>query len=439
MRDNNYSVDRHPWTLGKPWQWPKSLWLDTATPAIQCDQLSGIIETETCVVGAGYTGLSTALHLTETGHEVCILEATSPGWGCSGRNGGQVNPAFRVLPSQCLKHFPQEGAEKLIHLASSTCDLIFDLIDRYSINCEAVRPGYVQGGVGHHGRGFIRRWVHEWQNRGVETYLLDAAEIADLIGTEFYDFGMYDARGGNLQPLSFLRGLHGAAVHNGAVIYADSPVIEVLRKNSEWRCISHGGEVRAKNLVWAGNGYLDSTFPKLRQTVVPVTSFIIASEPLPKQYLQHILPERHAVSETKRVQVYYKLDGTGRMIFGGRGNFWDTGLSGGTEHLKALAIRMFPDLASVRWTHSWGGHPAMTWDGLPKLFNIGEEAYAGHGYNGRGLAMSAMMGKQLANAVLNEPVDFPIQPLKPIAFHTARQIGISTHLIKGRLLDALRI
>ncbi len=418
--------------------WQDSLWAATATDAPATPALEEQTECDVVVVGAGYTGLSAALHLAEAGKSVLVLDSFGPGWGCSGRNGGQVNPAWKVLPDVLEKRMGQESAARAMRMAGDACDLVFDLVERFAIDCEAIRPGYVQGGYGQHGKDFIAQWVLQWQRRGVEVSMLDHDEISTMLGTSVYSFGMYDARGGSVQPLSYVRGLARAALAAGARVHGLSPVIDARRTDGSWVALTaSGASVRARHLLWCTNGYTDGVIPGLRESVVPVTSFIAASSPLSAAARSTVLPGGHAVSETARIQVYYRLDGRGRMVFGGRGDALNTRLNGSTTHLERQALAMFPELEGVRWEYRWGGHPAMTTDSLPRLMRIGDNAFSALGYNGRGVAMGTMMGRELSHAVLSGETALPVTGLRKTPLHGLRQLGIAWHIFSGRLLDAL--
>jgi glycine/D-amino acid oxidase-like deaminating enzyme len=416
---------------------PPSLWAATAEAGPPAPPLAGSAEADVAVIGGGFTGLSTALHLAEAGKEVVLLEAAEPGWGASGRNGGQVNPGWKVLPSEIVARFGRERGERVVRMADATCDLVFELIARFEIPCDAIRPGYLQAACGGRGRQAQESWAREWSAQGAEVELLDGKAFADLTGTDRYDGGMRDARGGNLQPLSYARGLATAAAGLGARLHGGSPAIEVAQHGAGWRVATTGGQVSAEHVVIGTNGYTDGLWPGLRETVVPVASFIVATRPLSQNLARSILPQRHAVSETRRVLFYFRMDRDDRFVFGGRGRLFDSADQGRREHLKAEARRLYPQLADVGWDYSWGGYVAVTGDHMPRLMRLAPGVFAGIGYNGRGIAMATMMGKQLALAVLGDDPDMTIEPPSAIPFHRLRQIGISWNLLTGGWLDRL--
>ena len=418
---------------------PDSLWAATAPPGPECPPLESSADAAVAVVGAGYTGLSTALHLARAGRRVTVLDAGEPGWGCSGRNGGQVNPGgMKMLPDDVVATLGPVWGERFLEFGDRSCDLVFELIERYGIECEALRPGYVQGGFGAKGRRFNREWARQWAARGREARFLDRDEIAALLGTRRYDSGMYDARGGNVQPLAYARGLARAAISEGATVHGASAATAVVRDGAGWSVRTERASVRCEFVVLATNGYTDDLWPGLRRTVVPVASFVTATAPLGHNVLSTVLPGRHAVSETARIIVYYRLDRHGRFIIGGRGPWFNVTDRGDAPHVRAAALALFPQLESVDWESLWAGWPAITRDHLPRLFALDRGVYAGLGYNGRGVASATLMGQQLAGAILGdyEPL-VEVRAPDRFAFHRFRQIGISYHMLTGRLLDRL--
>ena len=415
--------------------WPPSLWAETAGPEQVCAPLSGDTQVEVAIVGAGFTGLSAALHLAEAGHTVRVLEAVQPGWGASGRNGGQVNPGWKLLPEEIENLHGREQGRRINTMADAACNLVFDLIARHDMDCDAVRPGYVQGAQSRRGIGFLENWVRQWSARGAPVELLSRRETVELLGTEVYLQALLDRRGGNIQPLRYARGLASAAMGAGALVHGESPALSLRRDAQGWRLASSNGSLLAEQVLICTNGYTGSLWPGLATAVLPVASFVAATEPLDAQRLTTILPGRHAVSETRRVQVYYRMDADGRFVIGGRGNLFNAAQAGDVAHVHAEACRLFPILAHVKWQFHWGGYTAMTLSHTPRLMKLAPGLHAGMGYNGRGIAMATMMGKQMALAVTGEQPDMPVESMSRIPLHGLRQAGISFRLIAGTLLD----
>jgi glycine/D-amino acid oxidase-like deaminating enzyme len=416
---------------------PDSLWAATATPAPEFAPLREQLDTDVVVIGGGFTGLSSALHLRELDRQVCVLEAHAPGWGASGRNGGQVNPGVKVLPSALRQRFGQAKADAAFHAWNEATSLVFDLIARYQIDCDAVHEGYIQGAVGRRGIRYIQDWHDEWGALGAPVTMLSKAEVSGEVGTEYYDAGVLDARGGNVQPLSYCRGLARAAAAAGARIYAASPGISINRDGEDWRVVTPEGGVRARHVILATNGYTDHLWPGLRANVVPVKSVIVATAPLGDNTAATMLKEKRHVSETLRVQAYYRLDRDNRLVFGGRGDTFGDAESFDGTHLRHRASAMFPQLGEPDWEFCWGGYVAMTADYLPKLLTLAPNVYAGLGYNGRGVAMSTLMGKHLAGCIAGEQTALPTSQSAPMFMHRFHKLGVAARVAYSRMLDRI--
>lgn len=414
---------------------PDSLWAATAAPAAETPPLSGRHEADVVVVGGGFAGLSTALHLSDAGKRVILIEAGEPGWGASGRNGGQVNPAWRMLPSEIRAKYGSNRAPAVLDMLNRSCDLLFDLVERHKIDCDAMRPGFVHAGFGSTGKEFLDGWIREWGELGVPVERLDRKDVHELIGTKAYHLGMRDPRGGHVQPLSYARGLARAAISLGASIHGRTRAETIRETGRGWTVVTDGGEVEAEHVVLCTNAYTDALWPNLRKAVVPVTSFLVASEPLDAGRLATILPGRHAVAETRRALHYYRLDRDNRFVMGGRGNLTNVETTGSVEHLKATALELYPELEGVRWEYSWGGRIAVTPDHTPRLFRLARNVHAALAFNGRGVAMGTMFGLQATRAVLGEEPDMPVEPIGLIPNHALRQFGITWHLVTGGILD----
>jgi glycine/D-amino acid oxidase-like deaminating enzyme len=419
---------------------PKSLWASTATPAVSYPPLRGDVTADCVIVGGGFTGLSTALHLAERGVRVIVLEANEPGWGASGRNGGQVIPGLKLDPSELRAKYGEERGRRLIATVGATADLVFALIERHRIDCDAVRAGWLHVASGPKSLAKVRNRAAEWAAEGADVAALDRDEVGVRIGGGDYVGAFLDRRGGTLNPLSYARGLARAATAGGAVIHGDSPAVALERSGHRWKVSTAAGSVTAGHAVICTNGYTDGLWPGLAQTVIPLLSSVIATEPLSDNLRSVILPGREGVSETRRVLNWFNIDRNGRLIYGGRANQHETDDPRAFAAVLTRLKASFPILGEPRIAFRWAGYVALTTDQVPHLNELAPNLYAGLGYNGRGVAMSTMMGKLIAERVggaREEDIALPATPLDRIPFHGWRAMGIALALGWKRLQDRL--
>ncbi len=413
------------------------LWGDTAVSAPTTAPLTHDHDTEIAIIGAGFTGLRAALELRAEGRDVAVLDSGEIGQGCSGRNGGQVNPGWKMDLHEITAHYGRDHAHRALELAKSTVPALSALINGEGLQCAFIENGYVQGAVGQRGMAAINQRAAQWVEHGIDAEILSAKAGQDLLGTEAYDGVMLHAQGGNLHPLSYARELGRVVIERGGQIFTGSRATTIGQTAQGFTVTTQGGCLRARKVIIATNGYTDQLWQGLAQAVVPVASSLSATAPLPQHVAEAILPGRHSVSETRRIQVYYRMTEDRRFVIGGRGATFGPAEQGSTQEVRAIARRYFPALADVDWTHDWAGTVAMTWDHAPKLMRLADGVYAGMGFNGRGVAMATAMGGQLAHAVLDKPTDLPITGLYQTPFHGLRKLGIFGTLARGRILDRL--
>jgi glycine/D-amino acid oxidase-like deaminating enzyme len=419
---------------------PKSLWASTATPTVSYSPLKGHITADCVIVGGGFTGLSTTLHLAERGLKAVLLEANEPGWGASGRNGGQVIPGLKLDPSEMRAKYGEDLGRRLTKTVGGTADLVFDLIKRHSIDCDAARMGWIQGAPGPKGMAEVRRRVEEWSAEGADVAVLDADQVRSRVGGGDYVGAYFHRGGGTVNPLSYSRGLARAAAAAGAEIHGDSRAMSLERTGQSWKVTTSGGSVTAPKAVLCTNGYTDNLWPGLAETVIPVLSSVVATEPLSDNLRKVILPGREGVSETRRVLNWFSMDGKGRLIFGGRANQQETEAPNAFSPVMARLKAMMPILGEPRIQFRWAGNVAITTDHVPHMNELAPNLYAGLGYNGRGVAMSTMMGKLLderASGTRAEDIPFPTTSIERIPFHGWRATGIALAIGWKRLQDRI--
>jgi glycine/D-amino acid oxidase-like deaminating enzyme len=389
-------------------------------------ELKGPLRAEVLIIGAGYTGLSAALHLCESGVDVVVLEAAALGDCGSGLNGGQVIAGVKHDPDTLEQMFGSALGAQLVQTVASGPDLVFELIRKYQIDCAATRSGWIQPATSDAELLPIVRRVEQWRRRGAPVELLDRSAVSRLIGSQRYCGGWLDRRGGTVQPLSYLFGLARAVQRLGGRIFADSPAVRLESVGAQWRVHTTGGEVSAATVVLATNAYTDQLVDALRTTVVAVPSFQVATEPLPQVLRDSILPQGQAASDTWHLLRYYRLSPDGRLVLGSRGFFGQAPLARTARHHYRAVREIFPQLRGLRYEYHWGGLVAMTSDQLPHLHEVAPGLLAGLGYNGRGVAMATVMGRLLARRIQGMPAEelgFPITAVRPMRLHRFSQLG----------------
>ena len=419
---------------------PRCLYVATARPAVLTPPLRTDARTEVAVVGAGYTGLSTALHLAERGVAVTLLEAHEPGWGAAGRNGGQVNAGLKHEPDEVERDLGEVYGPRLVRLAGEAPGYLFELIARLGIDCEARRAGTLR--VAHHPRhaATLRRSVEQWGLRGVALELRDAAATKTATGTGRYSAAAFDPRGGAVNPLALARGLAAAAIAAGARLCSRSPALELDREGRGWRVVTPGGSLHADRVVLATDGYTDGLWGGLRTSIIPIFSSIVATEPLPPELTASILPGGEVVFESGDVTTYYRLDRDGRLLMGGRGAQRRARERRDYVHLSRHALRLWPALAGIEWTHWWNGQFALTADFYPRLHAPAQNLLIGLGYSGRGIALGTALGAQLAEAAAGtalEALALPVTSVPQIPFHRLWRVGVSARVTYARMCDRL--
>src|SRR5690554_191605 len=297
------------------------LWGHSASAAPPSGPLSHDIEVDVAVIGAGYTGLSTALHLAESGDvSVAVLEAHDVGFGASGRNAGLVNAGAWLHPDELPVRLGNKYGERLLDALGNAPARVFDIIRRHDIDCHPVENGTLHCAADAAGLADIRERARQWQARGVPVRVIDAEETARLVGTSVYRGALLDPRAGTLQPLSYARGLARAAIAHGAQLYTSTAVVIAVHDSTGWRLTtSTGYTVRAARVAVASNTQQlpgPDAWPEMQSALVRLPYFNVATAPLRPEVLRRILPERQGAFDTCQVMSSFHVDAGGRIVYG---------------------------------------------------------------------------------------------------------------------------
>jgi glycine/D-amino acid oxidase-like deaminating enzyme len=390
------------------------LWELTAAPPPVTDRLTGPVDTNVVVIGAGFAGLSTALHLATAGARVVVLEALDIGFGASGRNAGMVNAGLWVLPEDVIAMLGADHGERLLSLMGGSADLVFSLIREHGILCEAVTSGTIHCAVGSGGVKHLEVRARQWQARGAAIRLFDRRGAAEITGTDAYDGALLDERCGTIQPLAYTRGLAQAAIAKGARIFTRSSARNAVRSDSRWTVEAADGHVRGDWIVVATDTYTTDAWTEILGGLVRVPYFQVATAALPDALRREILPGGQGAFDTKKALSSFRLDASGRFIFGSIGAL----RYGGTSIHKAWARRsidaLFPALANSPICEAWFGWTGMSRDGLPRLHLRAPNVLSVSGYSGRGIGPGTVFGKALASYILRgDAKDLPVPITSP--------------------------
>jgi len=408
---------------------PASVWRETAPSLPPFEKLKRSLSTEVVIVGAGFTGLSAAHHLAERGIECIVIDEHEPGWGASGRNGGMLVPRTKIAPSRIEQTWGRSEALEQRRLLHSALDTVSHLIDYYSIDCAFRKGGYVA--AAHNARYLAKlaedvNWLHEIAGE-VDVRSLSGEQIAEMIGSTAYVGGYFDPLGATVQPLAYVEGLADGLRRRGVGIYGDCYVERMDEDLSGVRLVAGGFNISSMHVILATNAYTPAFgFPgALARRIVAVSSSVIATEPLLQGIPSEIFPNGVAVSDTKHLLNWARLTPDNRLVFGGRGDI--TGRSDSIHSYRELEQVMkttFPFVAHTKITHRWSGKVAVTRDGWHHLGSFHPKMHYAVGYGGRGVAMSALMGRLLAELVEGKRIDLgPITASKNFTvfpFHNFR-------------------
>lgn len=372
---------------------------DTYAPLVD------VIDADVCVIGAGYTGLSTALFLLEQGYSVAVLEAAKVGFGASGRNGGQIVNSYSRDIDVIEKTVGARQAQLLGEMAFEGGRIIRDRVAKYGIQCD-LRDGGVFAAITAKQMYHLESQKRLWERYGhTQLELMDARRTREVVGTDRYVGGMLDMSGGHIHPLNLALGEAAAVTSLGGRIFEQSPAIRIDR-GANPVVHTHQGRVRAKFVVVAGNAYLGGLIPELAAKSMPCGSQILTTEPLSEELARSLLPQNYCVEDCNYLLDYYRLSADNRLIFGGGVVYGARDPEDIEAIIKPKLLKTFPQLKDVKIDYTWTGNFLLTLSRLPQVGRLGDNIYYSQGCSGHGVTYTHLAGKVLANAIRGQAESF---------------------------------
>ncbi|MBS0561344.1 MAG: FAD-binding oxidoreductase [Proteobacteria bacterium] len=393
-------------------------WDATPRPSIALSALPA--RADVVVVGSGYTGLVAALQTARGGRSTVVLDAEDAGYGCSTRNGGQISTSIKGSYSQLSRRHGAEKAAAILRTGHASLAWTGAFIEQEGIDCDFSVCGRFH--AAHSPRAYealVRSLDDHAPGLKAPAEIMPRSEQRAELGTDAYHGGVVFTRHASVDPAKYHQGVLDRAIAAGAQVVPHCPALALDRDGGGWRVRTPRGDILARNVVVGTNGYTGKLVPWLRRRVIPIGSYIIATEALPPDLMARVMPRRRIVSDTRKVVYYYRPspDNT-RIVFGGRVSFSETDPRASGPLLRAELVRLFPELASVRISHSWWGYVAYTFD---ELAHIGERdgVYYAMGYCGSGVGMAGYLGMCLGQRALGskeaatglDPIPFQTRPL----------------------------
>ncbi|WP_252275518.1 NAD(P)/FAD-dependent oxidoreductase [Pseudomonas subflava] len=385
--------------------YPQSYYAASANPVPQRPALQGETETDVCIIGAGYTGLSTALFLLENGFKVTIVEAAKVGFGASGRNGGQIVNSYSRDIDVIERTVGPKHAKLLGDMAFEGGRIIREHIAKYDIQCDLKDGGVFAANSPKHMK-HLESQKKLWERYGhTQLELLDEKRIREVVDTDTYVGGMLDMSGGHIHPLNLALGEAAAVESLGGIIHEQSPAIRVERGANP---VVHTpeGRVKAKFVVVAGNAYLGNLLPELASKSMPCGTQVITTEPLSDELARSLLPQDYCVEDCNYLLDYYRLSGDKRLIFGGGVVYGARDPANIEAIIRPKMLKTFPQLKDVKIDFAWTGNFLLTLSRLPQVGRLGDNIYYSQGCSGHGVTYTHLAGKLLAETLRGQAERF---------------------------------
>ena len=380
-----------------------SYYAATANWQTDYPELEEAIEADVAIVGGGFSGVATAVELSERGYKVVLLESNRIGWGASGRNGGQIIGGYGQNPGAFRSTIGSEGVDIVEGMGVECVDIIKQRIEKYNINCD-LKWGYCEVGL----KKRHLKAYQQWAEADPAMHLLDRDKIKEYVNSEIYLGGYYREDWGHIQPLNLCIGEAKVAQSLGAKIFENSKVTNVTYGESPV-VTTEKGSVKAGHVILCGNAYMDKLVPYLDARVLPATSCIIGTEPLSNEQLQQTMARDVAVCDSRTALDYYRLSADKRLLFGGLSNYSGLEPANAKAVMRAKMAKVFPSLKNIKIDYSWSGRMGISVRRMPQIGRIkNSNVLYASGYSGHGVAPTHMTGRLLAEAVDGDTHRFDI-------------------------------
>ncbi|QLF69435.1 FAD-binding oxidoreductase [Peteryoungia desertarenae] len=370
-------------------------------------KLDGPHTADVCIIGAGFTGVSAALELSEKGYAVIVLEADRIGFGASGRNGGQIVNGYSRDLETIAKRYGQDKADKLGEMSLEGGRIIRERVAKYGIECDLVDGGFFAAFTDKQVKEMAGVRAH-WMKHGHDGLeMVSKAEVAKYAKTDRYVGGMIDHHGGHIHPLDLVLGEAAAAESLGAKIFENSKVVHLDTGPQPFVC-TEGGIVRAKHILVCGNAYMAGIAPKVTEKMMPVSSQVMATEVLDAKLIEELLPANYCIEDANYVLDYYRRTADNRLLYGGGIGYGGQDPKNLTGVIRPNMLKTFPQLKDVKIDFAWSGNFALTLTRIPHMGKLSDTVYFSHGDSGHGVTTTHLLGKILGEAVHGQMSRFDV-------------------------------